>query len=128
MVKLIVEGRSMDLKAEDLLNQEEFEKYIAVNTSIEDLKAIFLASEKDLDRFTRKTYGLDFRTAYNLLLRRALAEYKSCLSGLAQVGNATAINTINQLTLNMSQDVGVRIVVNAEVPKNDEEDGNEQNR
>jgi len=103
-------------KAEELLNKEDFEKYVSVNTSKEDLKAIFVATDYDLDHFCRKTYGLDFKTAYFFILKRALAEYKSCLSDLAGNGNATAMNTINQLTLNMSQQNDVKIKVIGTIP------------
>lgn len=108
--------------AEDQLNVEDFELYVSVGTSKDDLKAIFLATDRDLDMFCRRIYGLDFKTAYNLLLKQALGKYKKAIGYLAEAGNATAMNTINQLTLNMSQGTDVKIKVIGAIPTEEKRD------
>lgn len=124
--KLIKESKAKEKEraAKVVIDQDEFERYVAVATSIEDLKDIFQATEDDFDRWCFDTYGLNFRTTYNLMLKQALAEYKSALSGLAKIGNNTAINTMNQIVLNLTQQNDLKITVNANIPKGDNDNGN----
>lgn len=110
------------LRSEDLLNPEDFERYIGVGTSKEDLMIIFLTDRVGMDHFCRKTYGVDFDTAYTFFLKEALANYKDVLRDLASVGNATAMNTLNQLVLNMSDQKDVRIKICGAIPTESKDD------
>lgn len=107
------------------LNAADFEDYVSVGTTVENLCKIFMVTKKQMEKWCFETYHIDFNTAYSFLLQRALAEYKKTLLLLANNGNATAINTMNQVVLNMSNQSDVRVSVVASVPKEKEEDEND---
>lgn len=107
-------------QARERLNKDDFESYIAIGTTKEELKKIFLASDKDLENFCFNVYKMDFTTVFSMIATLSLAEYKKCLRNLAVVGNATAINSLNSLILNMNNSGDVKITVNASVPKEEE--------
>jgi len=86
------------------LNRSNFELYVGVGTSQEDLMIIFRKTRGELDKWCRETYSLNFDDSYALLLRLAVGKYKDVLAAFASEGHKTAMATMNELILKMSND------------------------
>ena len=108
-------------KKEIDINKDDFEKYVAVNTKKADLLTIFNVDEDEMDEWCWKTYHMNFKDVYAIMIAQMLAEYKATMKFLAESGNATAMATMNKILLEMSDTSEMNITISGYVPKEDEQ-------
>lgn len=107
------------------LERERFETCISVATSQKDMCLIFQTNLAGLDDFCLQEYDSPFDVVYKMILRDAVDDYKDALRALAKLGNATAMNTINQIVLDTYKQQDMNVTIYANIPK--EEKKNESN-
>lgn len=102
------------------LNRANFELYVGVGTSQEDLLIIFRKSRAEMDHWCRENYGFCFDDAYAFLLRLAVGKYKDVIAAFAAEGHKTAMSTMNDLILGMKQNDVQKIQIVSDVEEDDE--------
>lgn len=105
------------LFAYEKLEREKFENCISVATSTKNMCIIFQTNYAGFDYFCQKEYGCPFEAAYRLILEDAVSDYKTALQNLAQMGNATAMNTVNQIVLDSFKQTDMNVTIYANIPK-----------
>ena len=101
------------------LTKPNFELYVGVGTSQEDLQIIFRKKKTELDIWCRENYGLGFDDAYAFLLRLAVGKYKDVIAAFAAEGHKTAMSTMNEVILNMKSNDVQKIKIVSDVEEDD---------
>lgn len=107
------------LSAYEKLDKDRFETVISVATSQRDMCVIFQTNYAGFDDFCLKEYDSPFDAVYKFVLREAIGDYKDALQALAKLGNATAMNTINQIVLDSFKQQDMNVTIYANIPKED---------
>ena len=101
------------------LNRENFELYVGVGTSQEDLLIIFRKSRAEMDHWCKDNYGFCFDDTYALLIRLAVGKYKDVVAAFAAEGHKTAMATMNELILKMNSDKVQKVQIVSDLEEDD---------
>lgn len=115
----LLDTRGQTIEEMSALNRANFELYVGVGTSPEDLMIIFRKKKSELDIWCRQEYGLGFDDAYAFLLRLAVGNYKDVLAAFAREGHKTAMATMNELVLKMSNDKVQKVQIVSDLDEDD---------
>ena len=115
-----LDRRGQTVEEMSALTRDNFELYVGVGTSQEDLMIIFRKKRGELDEWCRQNYSLNFDDTYALLLRIAVGQYKDVIAAFASEGHKTAMSTMNELVLNMKQNDVQKIQIVSDMEEDDE--------
>lgn len=115
-----LQQRGQTVEEMSALNRDNFELYVGVGTSQEDLLIIFRKSRAEMDNWCRDNYGFCFDDTYAFLLRVAVGQYKDVIAAFAAEGHKTAMSTMNELVLNMKQNDVQKIQIVSDMEEDDE--------
>lgn len=110
------------LREDTTLNRNNYETYIGIAMTMEDLCLVFGRTKEEMDEWSWKTYHMSFKSSYGLIFRLAQKELMSAFTTLAARGNPTAMQIAKEVVLKMGGDVGAdttRVVFVNDVPKKD---------
>lgn len=105
------------------LTKEVFEtKVIGIGANKRAICTIFRKTEKEMDEWCMKEYGMNFKTTYEILKQLTYAEWKECLRVLGEKGNPTAMSIMQEKLASDVDEDASSIVFNVNVKMEGDDD------
>ena len=111
---MIIDGNSSILD-NVTLNKGRVEGYIACGMKSSEILTIFNISSIEMDKWCEEEYGMNWKTAFELLRQATRGEYLDVVRDLGLKGNPTALSIVDRVINNDNGDETSGMVFNVNV-------------
>lgn len=97
------------------LNKTRLEGYVACGMKSSEILTIFRVSNEEMNTWCEKEYGMDWKTAFELIRQATRGIYLDAVMDLGVKGNPTALSIIDKVVNNDNADETSGVVFNVNV-------------